>query len=111
MELTYTVQDAEAWAAFSGDYNPIHFDLQQARRIGVAQLSVHGMRAMLDMKRHLSTALLATAPDQDGCTFRARLRQPVLCQTSYQLQIASKGSSVTGALLDSTTQERCLAVR
>lgn len=109
MDLTYTLQDAQAWAAFSGDYNPLHFDLQQVRKIGMEQLSVHGMRAMLDMKHHLSAALLTTAPVPGGYIFRARMRQPVLCQTPYQLQIASKGHQLTGTLLDKTTQERCFS--
>lgn len=26
MTLRYSQQDARLWAAFSGDYNPVHFD-------------------------------------------------------------------------------------
>ncbi|MFC0226280.1 hypothetical protein [Serratia aquatilis] len=109
MDYTYTLRDAEAWAAFSGDYNPIHFDLQHVRKMGAEKLSVHGMRAMLDMKRQLSAALLAGEPQQDFYVFSTRLRQPVLCQTPYHLQIAGNGERVTGKLLDSTTQESCFS--
>ena len=45
--LHYTLADARQWAAFSGDENPIHFDLAAAREMGAGQLSVHGMRALL----------------------------------------------------------------
>lgn len=107
MNLNYSLRDAEEWAAFSGDYNPIHFDLQHVRQMGLEQLSVHGMRAMLDMKRHLSATLLASAPQADFYAFCARMRQPVLCQTPYHLQIAGNGAPVSGKLLDSTTQEIC----
>lgn len=109
MILNYSVRDAEEWAAFSGDYNPIHFDLQYVRNMGAEQLSVHGMRAMLDMKRHLSAALLAATPKEDFYSFSTRLRHPVLCHTPYQLQITEKGSQVTGKLLDSATQEICFS--
>ncbi|WON77977.1 hypothetical protein [Serratia sp. UGAL515B_01] len=109
MNYNYTLHDAEEWAAFSGDYNPIHFDLQHVRKMGAEQLSVHGMRAMLDMKRHLSAVLLADDPSQDFYTFSTRLRQPILCQRPYHLQIASNGKQITGKLLDSTTQESCFS--
>ena len=49
--LRYTLADAQQWAAFSGDENPIHFDYAAARAMGAGQLSVHGMRALLDVKR------------------------------------------------------------
>jgi len=38
--LHYTLADAQQWAAFSGDENPIHFDLAAARQMGAGQLSV-----------------------------------------------------------------------
>ena len=34
MKLTYALDDAKRWAAFSGDYNPVHFDVDYARSIG-----------------------------------------------------------------------------
>lgn len=63
----YSLNDAERWAEFSGDYNPIHFDLQQAQHLGQVQLTVHGMRAMLDIKYQLSTALLPLLPGVNSC--------------------------------------------
>jgi hypothetical protein len=109
MNLNYTLRDAEEWAAFSGDYNPIHFDLQYVRKMGLEQLSVHGMRAMLDMKRLLSVALLADVSAQDCYVFTSRMRKPVLCQTPYHLQISGSGTSVNGKLLASDTQESCFS--
>lgn len=109
MILNYTLRDAEEWAAFSGDYNPIHFDLQHVRTMGADQLSVHGMRAMLDMKRHLSAVLLATPLEHDCYVFSTRMRRPVLCQTPYHLQIAGNGKQITGELLDCATQASCFS--
>ena len=48
--VQYTLADANRWAEFSGDYNPIHFDLEQARLRGEG-LRVHGMRALLEIGR------------------------------------------------------------
>ncbi|WP_306455838.1 hotdog family protein [Serratia fonticola] len=107
MILNYTLRDAEEWAAFSGDYNPIHFDLQHVRKMGADQLSVHGMRAMLDMKRQLSAALLASPPEHDFYVFSTRMRRPVLCQTPYDLLIGANGKQITGELLDCATQKNC----
>ncbi|CAI1948736.1 MaoC like domain [Serratia fonticola] len=107
MIFNYTLRDAEEWAAFSGDYNPIHFDLQHVRKMGADQLSVHGMRAMLDVKRHLSAVLLATPLEHDFYVFSTRMRRPVLCQTPYHLQIEGNGKQITGELRDCATQESC----
>lgn len=109
MEMIYTRQDADAWAAFSGDYNPIHFDVEYARRMGLAHLSVHGMRALLDMKRALSVALLVGETKGDAYAFSARLRQPVLCQTPYRLQVAGRGAAVSGTLANGESGERCFS--
>ena len=109
MIFNYTLRDAEEWAAFSGDYNPIHFDLEHVRKMGADQLSVHGMRAMLDVKRHLSAVLLATPLEHDFYVFSTRMRRPVLCQTPYHLQIAGNGKQITGELRDCATQESCFS--
>ncbi|CNC43719.1 MaoC/PaaZ C-terminal domain-containing protein [Yersinia enterocolitica] len=103
----YSLNDAERWAEFSGDYNPIHFDLQHARHLGQEQLTVHGMRAMLDIKYQLSTALLPFLPEVEFLHFNARLRQPVQCHTSYQLQLSEVAGQVSGNLMDIGSGESC----
>ncbi|MBO1916418.1 MaoC family dehydratase [Providencia rettgeri] len=55
--LRYTLEDAKQWASFSGDDNPIHFDLEWVKAKGGDQLSVHGMRALLDVKQFASESL------------------------------------------------------
>lgn len=107
LNYNYSLSDAERWAEFSGDYNPIHFDLQHAQHLGLPQLTVHGMRAMLDIKHQLSTALLTALPEADFLRFNARLRQPVLCHTPYQLQLSQTQGQVSGNLQDSSNNESC----
>ena len=103
----YSLSDAERWAEFSGDYNPIHFDLQQAQHLGLEQLTVHGMRTMLDIKYQLSTALLPQLPDVEFLRFNARLRQPVQCHTLYQLQLSEAAGQVSGNLIDFGSGGNC----
>lgn len=109
MNLSYDVQDVRAWAKFSGDYNPIHFDLQQARAMGMETLTVHGMRALLDMKNHLSHTL---APVNSGYyRFSARLRQAVKCQTPYRLisTLDASGISASSYLTELASGTRCFS--
>lgn len=80
--LRYTLADAQQWAAFSGDDNPIHFDRAAARAMGDGQLSVHGMRALLDVKRDVQSRL----PHPEGYVkCQVRLRRPLWCDTDWRL--------------------------
>jgi len=78
MELRFDLPEVHHWARFSGDYNPIHFDIERARELGVDALIVHGMLAMLPVKRGI-----AGFADPDGAAtpawrrFRALLRAPI----------------------------------
>lgn len=111
MRFNYTRSDAELWAAFSGDYNPIHFDLQWARKLGSERLTVHGMRAMLDMKQALSEALQPASPDVHFFRFSARLRQPVCCDLDYRLDVATTARQASGRLLDARNDECCFSAK
>ncbi|WP_380183038.1 MaoC/PaaZ C-terminal domain-containing protein [Kalamiella sp. sgz302252] len=105
--LLYTQRDAEEWAAFSGDYNPVHFDNGYAHKIGLEKTSVHGMRMMLDIKQRLTTALLTEKPENDFYLCSTRLRYPVLCGEPYQLQIAGVPGHPVARLLNAA-QEGCV---
>jgi hypothetical protein len=95
--LYYTLDDAHRWAAFSGDYNPVHFDEAWVKAQGGTALSVHGMLALLDVKRSLSPEV-ESAPYL-SCT--VRLRRPLLHDTTYLLthDSARKGAAVVTDIL------------
>lgn len=88
MSFIYSLRDAETWAKFSGDYNPIHFDHAEAKRLGLDGLCVHGMRAMLDIKTALSARMENDVSGAEGFSFVSRLREPVLCDEPYQLALS-----------------------
>lgn len=113
MMLTYTVRDAEQWAAFSGDYNPIHFDLDRALALGGDDLSVHGMRALLDMKQYLGATLLQVSPQAECYAFNARLRQPLLCHKPYSMLLTGQpsGTKVSAKLVDDASGTVCFSAK
>lgn len=112
--LRYDLQDAERWGAFSGDFNPIHFDREQAARLGSDELSVHGMRAMLDLKHFLSSAIQPSSGLEDAqyLTFSARLRQPLWCNQDYLMSLQpSKRAQRISAIMADTAGETCFDAR
>ncbi|MCW0309986.1 hypothetical protein NB725_004392 [Pantoea ananatis] len=110
--VRYTLRDAERWASFSGDHNPIHFDAAEARRLGMDGLCVHGMRVLLDMKSVLSQALEKHTLLSGGLLFSSRLRDPVLCNIPYQLSSSEthRGErvQVSGKLVNTYTMQNSI---
>jgi hypothetical protein len=51
MKHAFGIAAVDKWARFSGDYNPIHFDLAHARILGEERLVVHGMLATMPFKQ------------------------------------------------------------
>lgn len=111
MIFNYSLHDATQWAAFSGDHNPIHFDLKQAQQLGLPQLTLHGMRAMLDIKYQLSQALLPMVPTTGFLRCNTRLRQPILYDAPYQLQLSQGRDQVSGILIANHNGEHCFSSR
>jgi len=89
----FGTDDLQRWAAYSGDYNPIHFDPAQARRLGMDTVVVHGMLAMLPVK----SALAARCEALTGSWLRARtlLRNPLPLDRAYGLDIGERAGQVT----------------
>ncbi|MEN0615592.1 MaoC family dehydratase [Klebsiella indica] len=110
--LHYTLADARQWAAFSGDDNPIHFDLEAARAMGGSQLSVHGMRALLDVKRDVQARLPYLMSDAGRyLKCRVRLRRPLWCDTDWLLMPGAARKHILSAATVNDPQrgEACLS--
>lgn len=102
--LHYSQLDARRWAAFSGDYNPVHFDEAWVKAQGGSALSVHGMRALLDVKRYIS-------PPVDSSPFlkcTVRLRRPLWRDTAYSL-MREASTRVAATVRDNAGGETCLS--
>lgn len=77
MIVRYTLDDASRWAQFSGDNNPIHFNAAYSAAAGLPALTVHGMRAMLDLKAALSQKVDCSLQPDGWWRFTGRLRAPI----------------------------------
>lgn len=102
--LCYSLQDAHSWAEFSGDYNPVHFDLPWVQANGGERLSVHGMRALLDIKHFSSQQVSVSEIDANSdikCV--VRIRQPLWNNIEYSLVAGSKVG--TSAILTADDQK------
>ncbi|QBR71161.1 hypothetical protein CU048_07550 [Beijerinckiaceae bacterium] len=75
MNIQFGAADLEKWAAFSGDYNPIHFEAAAAARLGLKEVVVHGMLAMLPLKATMEEVAAKDYPD--GARWTASLLNPV----------------------------------
>lgn len=90
--LNFDQAAVDAWAAFSGDYNPVHFDLEHAQAAGLGGLIVHGMLALLPVKQALSRSLGATQPSSEPwIKFRAVFRNPIPCGKESLLSLRGHG--------------------
>lgn len=62
------------YAGASGDHNPIHIDLDAARRAGMDDVIGHGMLAMAQLARAATTA----APQHELKTIKTRFAAPIV---------------------------------
>lgn len=78
MKLSFGLAEVEKWAKFSGDYNPIHFDLEEAKNAGLNSLILHGMLALMPVKEALSKEYSQQSLGYEGwMQFRALFRNPI----------------------------------
>jgi hypothetical protein len=103
-DLTYGAPAILAWAEFSGDFNPVHFDVKRAAALGLRDVPVHGMRVMLDIKSVLFNRAVLPHP----LFYKAALRSPVLRGGRYSLSVEAKKNGQTYALVDALDQRVCI---
>lgn len=78
--VRYSAHDVEKWAAFSGDYNPIHFDKGMASSYGMTACPIQGMLALADVKNKISDVV-------QGKPFSAHIsfRDYIVPDTDYEI--------------------------
>lgn len=90
MDLLFNSADLAKWAGFSGDYNPIHFDVDEARRVGADGVIVHGMLALLPLKQLLHDRANEDNGGGKGLRFKALLRAPVVVDQVHTVALEDK---------------------
>lgn len=93
----FIAADLQRWAEYSGDYNPIHFDLSQARRLGMDELVVHGMLTMLPVKGFVSRHDVPEAGQ--WLRMRTLLRRPLPLGGAYSVAARSRRDGVAFSAL------------
>ena len=99
MELQLEGQSARRWADFSGDFNPIHFHADLARKAGLKGAIVHGMLALLHVKQAAASEL-----DHAGCVggwkqFKALFREPLLRGRDARIELRRRQDAVSFRLI------------
>jgi acyl dehydratase len=101
VRLAFTEHDIAHWARFSGDFNPIHFDLEAARAAGAGTLIVHGMLAVLAAKQRCEAVFTTPQGVASGWRrFRARFKKPVEARVAVALEQADQTEGRRFALVD-----------
>jgi hypothetical protein len=67
----------DSWAQFSGDFNPIHFDLGKARQAGSDAVIVHGMLPLLFVKKEVWKKAAHDGMTADWLSLNCRLKSPL----------------------------------
>jgi hypothetical protein len=88
MDMLFSKLNLLRWAEFSGDFNPIHFDIERARLAGSKGIIVHGMLALLAVKQ-AADKLIDRQSDGVWHSVKARLKMPLQLDTTYRLSVTS----------------------
>lgn len=91
--IVFSTVDAERWAAFSGDRNPIHFDIEQARLLDADRLVVHGMVALLPIRQRIAQRRAPLGADS-WQRLRVMFRLPVPQDTELDLSARDDGTAI-----------------
>jgi acyl dehydratase len=101
--LTFTADQIAAFAAVTGDSNPIHVDVEVARLAGFAAPIAHGVMTLAEISRILGTEM--PGPGTLISHFDIAFIKPIVAGANYQLRITSPGEA-TGSKRQLVAQVR-----
>lgn len=81
-----------SWAEFSGDFNPIHFDLDRANQAGSDKIIVHGMLPLMYAKQEVTQAHLLAGDDGAALSIKALLKRPVKLADDYAIHVKASSN-------------------
>ncbi|AEJ40638.1 hypothetical protein TPY_2478 [Sulfobacillus acidophilus TPY] len=97
--IQFTREQLVRYAGASGDYNPIHYDDQFARQMGLPGVIVHGM---LQMGRVVSPLRSMVPPDARLVRYQVRFRGMV---------VPGESLTLTGRVKSQTAHELTVQIR
>jgi acyl dehydratase len=95
------------YAGASGDHNPMHVDIDFARRAGAPDVFAHGMLAMAYLGRMLTSTLPLSALRSFGVRFAAvtRVGDVLICRAKVAERVEAKGEPMLRLELTATDQQ------
>lgn len=99
MPTCLNIKDRNSWAEFSGDYNPIHFDIDWANKLGVDVLVVHGMLAMLPLKQLISNEIRSFNATDKAINMTLSLKRPVPIGAQFQIRTTHNNNNTVRFVL------------
>jgi hypothetical protein len=81
----------DSWARFSGDFNPIHFDLDRARQAGSDAVIVHGMLPLLFVKKEVGRKAVSDVGPGDWLSLNCRLKSPLQRSAQHAFSMREQG--------------------
>lgn len=91
-QLIFNTDNVSQWARFSGDFNPIHFSDEHARRSGLAGVVAHGMLVLIPIKIAASTFPLQNSTIGEF-QFKAFFKKPVPVAAPVKMQLENRNGS------------------
>jgi acyl dehydratase len=95
------------YAGASGDHNPMHVDIDFARRAGAPDVFAHGMLAMAYLGRMLTSTLPLSALRSFGVRFAAvtRVGDVLTCRAKVEERVEANGGPLLRLKLTATDQQ------
>lgn len=91
MIFSFCQEQINDWAKLSGDYNPIHFDSDYARGVGLDEIVVHGMLPLVHIKDEISKKVDSLAM-QEWLTIKALFKEPVKRDSPHKFIVKEKSN-------------------
>ncbi|MFP5391655.1 MAG: MaoC family dehydratase [Gammaproteobacteria bacterium] len=80
-----------SWAQFSGDFNPIHFDIEKAMQAGSRSIIVHGMLPLLHVKQDIANRHDESDSWNQWLNIKCRLKSPLLRDARHEYMVRELG--------------------
>ncbi len=98
---SFTENELRDWASFSGDWNPIHFDHELAKKNGLESTVVHGMLAMLQAKKMACDII----DDGGDIEINFSLRKPIPLQREMVYEVNEFEQHATLSVKEGDSEE------
>lgn len=108
---SFSFAEAEQWAAFSGDYNPIHFEMARARSFGSDRLIVHGMVALMPFRVLIHDHFPQQLTSDGWWRMKAMFRKPVPQDTPLAVEHRIVGEGARYAMISVPSASDLIRVR